>query len=414
LIGLVECDSLPNPMKQALRVVPVTDDQALAACADDWSALLARSESNRVTQAPLWLLAWWRIFGGRDGRRLASALFYDGDRLVGVAPMLRRTVWHRRAIPFRRVELIATGESEEDEILSDYIGIIADRGYEDDVGRAVAAAITEGTLGACDEVVMSALDGDLSIGRTLARALEDCGMTVVRRATVPSPYIRLPATWEAYLAGLSGSGRYLVNRSLRDFDKWAGADVELARVRSMADLEEGKRVLVRLHEQRWQAAGQKGVFASDLFSRFHDAVLPALVERNALDLCWLKVRGEPVAVSYSAIWDNKVLFYQGGRTLEVPKGVRPGIVLHARCIRAAIEAGRSEYDFLPGAAQYKLQLATASRPMLEIRAVRAPLRALARSTLEQGVKFIRERRAAKEAARSTGGAGGDESAGGAG
>jgi CelD/BcsL family acetyltransferase involved in cellulose biosynthesis len=415
LNGLVECDSLPHPMKQALRVVPVTDDQALAASADDWSALLARSESNRVTQSPLWLLAWWQIFGGQEGRRLASALLYDGDRLVGVAPMLRRIVWHRRAIPFRRIELIATGESEEDEIVSDYIGVIADHGYEDDVAHAVAAAITGGALGTCDELVMSALDGELAIGRTLSRALEGCGMTVVRRATVGSPYIRLPATWEAYLAGLSGSGRYLVNRSLRDFDKWAGADVELARVRSMADLEEGKRVLVRLHEQRWQAAGQKGVFASELFSRFHDAVLPALVERNALDLCWLKVRGQPVAVSYSFIWDNKVLFYQGGRTLEVPKGVRPGIVLHARCIRAAIEAGRSEYDFLAGSAQYKLQMATGSRPMMEIRAVRAPWRDLARSTLEQGVKYIRERRAAKAASRPAGRKGSsDENAAGAG
>jgi CelD/BcsL family acetyltransferase involved in cellulose biosynthesis len=77
-------------MPTALRVVPVTDEQALLARVDDWNALLARSASNRITQAPLWLLAWWRVFGGRDGRRLATALVYDGDRLIGLAPMLRR------------------------------------------------------------------------------------------------------------------------------------------------------------------------------------------------------------------------------------------------------------------------------------------------------------------------------------
>jgi CelD/BcsL family acetyltransferase involved in cellulose biosynthesis len=382
-------------MKPALRVVPVTDERTLSARADEWTTLLARSASNRHTQTPLWLLAWWRVFGGQDGRRLACALVYDGQRLVGLAPMLRRVWWHRRAIPFRRLELIAAGESEDDEILSDYIGVIAERGYEDPVAEALAAEIARGALGGCDEVMLTALDGELSIGAALARALEAQGMTVEQKQGVPSPYIRLPATWEAYLAALSGSGRYLVNRSLRDFDKWAAGDVELARVRSLADLPEGKRVLVSLHEQRWQAAGQKGVFASGLFSRFHDAVLPALVEQGALDLCWLSVRGQPVAVSYSVIWDNKVLFYQGGRTLEVPKGVRPGIVLHVRCIRAAIEAGRAEYDFLPGASQYKLQLATASRPMLAIRAARAPLRDLARAAMEQGVAYIRQRRAGR-------------------
>jgi len=380
-------------MRAGLRVVPVTDEAALAAQAGDWAALLARSASNRHTQTPLWLLAWWKVFGGRDGRRLASALVYDGERLVGLAPMLRRVSWHRRMIPFRRLELIATGEAEDYEIVSDYIGIIAERGYESDVAHALAAAIADGALGPCDELVMAALDGEQSIGLALARALERRGMNFEKKSTAPSPYIRLTPTWDAYLAALSGSGRYLVNRSLRDFEKWGGRDAEVVRVRSMGDLEEGKRVLVRLHEQRWRAAGERGVFASALFARFHDTVLPELVERGALDLCWLSVRGTPVAVSYSILWDNKVLFYQGGRTLDVPKGIRPGIVLHAHCIRAAIEAGYSEYDFLPGESRYKLQLATASRPMLEIRAARAPLRDLARSVIEQSAGYVRERRA---------------------
>ena len=145
-------------MKPALRVVPVTDERTLSARADEWTTLLARSASNRHTQTPLWLMAWWRVFGGQDGRRIASALVYDGERLVGLAPMLRRVWWHRRAIPFRRLELIAAGESEDDEILSDYIGVIAERGYEDPVAEALAAEIARGALGGCDEVMLTALD----------------------------------------------------------------------------------------------------------------------------------------------------------------------------------------------------------------------------------------------------------------
>jgi CelD/BcsL family acetyltransferase involved in cellulose biosynthesis len=268
---------------------------------------------------------------------------------------------------------------------------VAERGYEEAVVESLADAIFDGVLGRCDQIVLSALDGEQSIDRALARAVESRGMAVEEQSTAPSPYVRLPGTWEAYLAALSGSGRYLLTRSLRDFDRWAGPDVDLARVTSLADLEEGKKVMVRLHEQRWQAAGQRGVFASRLFSQFHDTVMPALLEQHALDLCWLRVRGEPVAVAYNIVWDNKVLFYQGGRTLELPKGVRAGIVLHARSIRTAIESGRSEYDFLPGTSQYKLQLATASRPTIQIRATRAPLRDLACAALERGAAYIRQR-----------------------
>ena len=92
-----------------MRVVPVTNQATLTAHAGAWAALLERSAANRPTRAPFWLLAWWRVFGATGGRRLASALFYDGDRLVGVAPLLRRVAWYRRAVPFRRIELLATG-----------------------------------------------------------------------------------------------------------------------------------------------------------------------------------------------------------------------------------------------------------------------------------------------------------------
>jgi len=134
------------------------------------------------------------------------------------------------------------------------------------------------------------------------------------------------------------------------------------------------------------------VFASQLFSRFHDVILPGLLARGALELSWLRVRGEPVAVAYSIVWNDRVLFYQGGRTLEVPKQVRPGIVLHARAIRAAIEAGRREYDFLPGDGQYKRQLANASRSMVELRVGRSPLRDLVCDALDFGAACVRARR----------------------
>ena len=376
-----------------LRTVTVTDPSALAAHTDAWDALLARSASNRPCLAPFWLLAWWRVFGDRQGRRLAALLVYDGERLVGLAPFLCRLAWHRRVIPFRRVELLATGERDKDEIMSDYLGVIAELGYEEDVAGLVATRVADGAIGPCDELVLAALDGDDPMTPIFRRSLERIGMPIEELESTPSPYVRLPATWEAYLAGTSRSGRYFVNRSLRDFERWAGAESDVVRVTTPADLEEGKRILVSLHQQRWQAQGQAGVFASGLFSSFHDAVLPALLARKALDLCWLRVRGAPVAVAYNIVWNNKVLFYQGGRTLEVPDGVRPGIVLHVRAMQAAIAAGRTEYDFLPGASQYKMQLATATRSVLRLRAARAPLRDSACTALERGLAYLRDRRA---------------------
>ena len=372
-----------------LRVVPVTDFRALEAVAEDWGALLSRSVSNRPTQSPLWLLAWWRVFGAHQGRKVASALVYDGSRLIGMAPLLRRVWWYLHAVPYRRLELLGTGEDEQDEIGSEYVGVIAEPGSEEGVAEALAETIARGQLGPFDHVVLSALDGDLAMNAALALAFEARGMAVRREAVSAAPYIRLPATWEAYLEGLSRSGRYTIRRSLRAFEEWAGADTEFVRVSSASELEEGKRILVRLHEQRWRAAGKSGVFASRLFQSFHDAVLPHLIAKDALELVWLTARGAPVAVAYNIVWDNKVLFYQGGRIVDLPQKIRPGIVLHAHGIRKAIEAGRSEYDFLAGAKAYKVQMSNDSRPVTRLLATKAPMRDRVCETIQSGITFLR-------------------------
>jgi CelD/BcsL family acetyltransferase involved in cellulose biosynthesis len=102
--------------------------------------------------------------------------------------------------------------------------------------------------------------------------------------------------------------------------------------------------------------------------------MPWLLKRGALDLTWLCVRDQPVAASYSIVWNRKVHHYQGGRSPQVPRGVRPGLVLHAHNIQAAIAAGLREYDFLGGMSRYKIEMATATRPLMRVRIVHPSLR----------------------------------------
>ena len=131
---------------------------------------------------------------------------------------------------------------------------------------------------------------------------------------------------------------------------------------------------------------------SPRFAAFHDEVMPPLLAAGALELLWLTVRGDPIAIIYNIVWNGKVYFYQSGRKIDVPKGVRPGIVIHAHAIRRAISAGRREYDFLGGASRYKVQLSTAARPLLRVRAVRSPRLELAHSTAERGFDTARRLR----------------------
>jgi CelD/BcsL family acetyltransferase involved in cellulose biosynthesis len=123
--------------------------------------------------------------------------------------------------------------------------------------------------------------------------------------------------------------------------------------------------------------------------------MPPLLERGALELLWLEVRGEPVAAAYNLVWGRRVQFYQSGRKMDVPRRVRPGLVLHALAIQQSITAGRTEYDFMGGAVRYKAELATASRPLVSIRATRGMLlRDRARRAMQRGARQARAWRTA--------------------
>jgi CelD/BcsL family acetyltransferase involved in cellulose biosynthesis len=356
-----------------LRLSIVSDVDALAAIEREWTLLLVRSKSSSFSLSPGWLLPWWRIFGQDANRTLRVGLFHRGERLIGLAPLLARTHRYHLALPFRRLELLGSGEDEKDEICSDYLGVITEAGAEGEVSAALAAALASDRFGPWDELVLPAMSGFDPLLGSLSAELSSAGIDVRTERVSSCPYIPLPGTWDDYLAALPSSARYLVRRSLRDFAKWADGSDRIERVEGPDDVERGAAILRALHAERWTSAGGSGAFASQRFTRFHAAVMPELVKKRELELLWLTVRGQPVAALYNVVKDGVVYFYQSGRVLDLPKAIRPGIVLHAHAIRSAIEAGHREYDFLAGSSRYKLDLALATRPLSTLRATRPSL-----------------------------------------
>jgi CelD/BcsL family acetyltransferase involved in cellulose biosynthesis len=382
-----------------LTCAVVTDPARLEALRADWLDLLGRSASDGPMLGPTWLTTWWGVFGPLQGRRLRLALFHEGGRLVGLAPLLARTHWYRPGLPFRRLEPLGSGERDAETICSDYLNVIAERGAERRVAGRLAEALAAGALGRWDELVLPLMDGLNEMPGLLVEALRAAGFRADLTVTGTAPYAVLPSTWEEYLRGLGKKGRYGVLRALRDYEAWAGGPPQVERARSPADLRRGQGVLIELHQRRWRAAGEPGRFAVPRFRQFHEAALPRLLAEGALELAWLVGRGEPVAAQYNLVWGGKVYFYQCGRRPDLPARVRPGAVLLAELIRGAIAAGRREFDFLNGDAVYKRQLARAARPVLRLRAAVPSWRERARRLTEYGRGLARRLRRAARAAR---------------
>jgi CelD/BcsL family acetyltransferase involved in cellulose biosynthesis len=377
---------------KGLSSTVITDIEQVESLRSAWSDLLGRSSANEPTLSPQWMLAWWRVFGGLDRRALRVLAVHRGERLVGLAPLLSRMTSYRPRIPFRRLELLASGEDEADETCSDYLGLLADRDHEGAVADAFAEAAVTGALGAWDEIVMRSMSGTELLPSLVADALARHNLIVEIIGRVSSPYVALPATWDAYLDALPSSRRYLVRRTLRDYEAWAGAPPTLKLARSESELARAQEILHELHRERWSERGREGAFASERFRTFHATVMPELLAANALDVGSLEAHGKPVAAFYNLVWNGKSYFYQGGRKLDLPKRVRVGIVMHACLIRHAIESGYREYDFLAGMSRYKLDFALSARPLVTLRATRQSLVEAARQTAELAIVHARSLR----------------------
>ena len=375
-----------------LSVTIVDDATRLPSLRADWLALQKRADRDELMTSPLWLEPWWQVFGAVDGRKLAVVTVHDGGELVGLVPLCRRRVAVAPGLRLRRLEPLGTGEDEADEVCSDFLGIIAARGKMPAVADAFVGAMVDG--GDVDELVVPALAGDAECKPELTRALRRRGWQPEFEATPPSPYIPLPKKFDDYLGALKQDKRYMVRRSLRDFDKWAAGKERVHEAKDEASLAEGMRVLGSLHGERWQAAGHGGAFASTRFADFHADAARRLLAAGALELLWLSVDGEPVAAVYNIVWGGKTYFYQAGRKMDVPGKIRPGVVLHMRAIERAIAAGRREYDFLAGTSRYKMDLALATRPLYTMRAARPGWRASAYDLYQLGraeAKKLRDR-----------------------
>ncbi len=388
-------DNLVRPVASATAPWRVLTTAAEAeAIRADWDDLARRGATNELTRSPDWLLSWWKVFGGSQGRQLRLGLLHQAGRLIGLAPLLRRWYWHG-PIPFQRLELLGSGEPETEGIYSNHLGILAEQGAEQHVADQLVHALADGAFGSWDELIFSMMAGTGPLPRHLVDAFQVRGWCVEQKEMARAPFIPLPSTWEAYLSSLSAAGRRSIQRSQKALDRWGENTTRLERVTDLNGLDRGKKLLIELHHARWTGAQHAGVFRSALYLSFHDAMMHQLAERGQLLLCWLSVRDEPIAVLYGMEWAGKVMAYQMGRRRDLPSHLRPGAVLLHLAIRQAIEAGRREFDLLADAVPYKLQLTDQSRPLLHLRVTRNSWRENARRFARKcltGWRSLRSRR----------------------
>lgn len=316
-------------------------DDPRAFTSHDWTPLVESDPEATFFHTPRYLKLYWEEFGAaclqiavvhRDGTPIAAAAF---DLRQGVLTWL--------------------GGFD----VTDYMGPVGDPEHRAEAARELVTGIA-----ARPDWHKADLAGLPLRGRwlaALAEAAEDAGLhTVVEPADV-APFIKLPDSYDAYLAGLEPKLRHEIRRKERGL-RAAHPDVRLVDTRPEtvgADLDR----FIELHRS---SRGEKGRFMVPGMEIFFRRLASTLVEDGTLRLAFLETAGIKIAGAMGFRWRDRFLLYNSAYDHAYAHDA-PGMVLIPELIRSAIEEGRRGFDMLKGDLPYKYRFGARARGIARLR-----------------------------------------------
>ena len=280
-----------------------------------WDDLLRHAPTATPFATREWLATWWRFYGG--GKRALAVEVREGDDLVGLYPLVVKSG------PWRTLRAMGTGPS-------DYLHPLAREGYETRVADAIRPLLRE--IEGVDLIDLHGLREDQPLA---SMTTDDQAQCLV---------LDLPPTYDAFLATLGKSLRYDVRRLDKSPFKEGKATIE-------TNPPDGMNVLFELHKARWRAKRLPGAFVGRLVP-FQRAWAAEAERKGYLWLSVLRVEGEPIGALYAMTVGRQVFYYQAGFA-PTEGSISPGTLLVAHTIRRAVEEGKTRFDFLRGAEDYK-------------------------------------------------------------
>jgi len=308
-----------------------------------WDALVTRSGADALFLSWDWLTRWWRQYSAKLGLSARILAFYDGDHLVGVAPLYGRRVVRGRLVGTRSLQLMGVAWRDPAPLISEYLDVIAAPEHRD----AVRLECMRSLLAEADWT-------ELAIGFTPAG--EQWRDAFTRAAPASGHYARetdhsvsyhadLSQGFESYLRDLGQSTR----RSVWNLRRRLSEEYGETRLEPVAagEIDAAFADLDRLHQLRWN----RPAFPGERLD-FHKSFATGLASRGELAFTRLRVAGEVVSVLYD--------IHKGARQYNMKMGFDPnfttrlslGLVHFGYALEAAAARGVAVYDFLAGPGQH--------------------------------------------------------------
>ncbi len=296
-----------------------------------WNSLLDRSAAPSAFLTWTWQTEWARAFAPHHALQILAVRGDDGS-LAGLLPLYEDGPERLRVLGGVDV--------------SDYLDLIAPAGTEEDVWHALLQHRAVQRV----EWDLHAVRAASPTAEILPRIAPSWGLRAVAEIEERCPVLALPATWDGYLATLSGKDRHELKRKARKLER----ELAAVSVRSHAGAEGWDEALGQFLTLHRLSKVGKARFMDERMEQFFRAALAAFAERDAVRLWFLDTASGPIAAFVTIEWDGTVGLYNSGFAPD-RAALSPGVVLLAQLIRDAIGRGREKFDFLRGEERYKYE-----------------------------------------------------------
>ncbi|MGZ8567136.1 MAG: GNAT family N-acetyltransferase [Actinomycetota bacterium] len=306
----------------------------------DWTDLVRRDRAGTFFHLPRYLKLYWEEFGETPDHLLLAFAEDGAGEQVG-------------AVAFERIgeTLRFLGGTE----VTDYMGPVGLPEHGEQMAKELWAG-----LRARDDWRAADLRGlpeDRPWLGLLRDAADAAGLGVLEDADQNgvAPFLPLPPSWNAYLAGLPSKLRHEIKRKAKKLEAEAGPyRIVEADDRTLVPL------LDRFVELHRTSEGPKGVFMVPGMEIFFRRLGEAFCAEGSFRLTMIEVGGALAAGTIGFAFGGTTYLYNSA--FDRRWGVlAPGMVLVAEDIRLAIEAGSEGFDLLKGDYAYKYRFGAEPR-----------------------------------------------------
>ncbi len=322
----------------------LTTSDLFTTLASEWNDLLRNSAADTPFLTHEWQSTWWDCLC--EGELLVITV-RDSGALVGLAPLFVVSQPFKDGEPPRRLlRIIGSVDA------SDYLDVIARRGCEREVFEAILDVLTQSDQW---DVLDLYNVPEASITRSILPPLAlQRGWKMSDEVQVVCPTIRLPVSFDDYVASLDKKDRHELRRKLRRAEATEGLTwCDITADDHDHDLDEAAEAFIDL---MMKSRADKSGFMTDRMRRFFHQMIHATHAGGFLHLSFLEVNGVKAATYLCFDYGSRRMVFNSGLETNGFQSLSAGIVLAAKLIEQSIGLGHTEFDFLRGSEEYKYRL----------------------------------------------------------